>query len=45
VLGYWVYVLASRPNGTLYVGVTGDLVRRVAEHRTGIVPGSLRGMA
>ena len=29
----FVYFLASRPNGTLYVGVTSDLVRRVWEHR------------
>ncbi len=36
---YFVYVLASKRNGTLYVGVTNDLVRRVAEHRTGAVPG------
>jgi putative endonuclease len=33
---YWVYILASRRNGTLYVGVTNDLVRRVWEHRQGI---------
>ena len=32
-------MLASRPNGTIYVGVTGNLVRRVAEHRQGGVPG------
>ncbi|RYE44760.1 MAG: GIY-YIG nuclease family protein [Hyphomicrobiales bacterium] len=30
---YFVYLLASRRNGTLYAGVTDDLMRRVAEHR------------
>ena len=32
---YFVYLLASRHNGTLYCGVTNDLLRRVAEHRRG----------
>ena len=36
---YYVYNLASRPRGTLYVGVTNDLVRRVHEHRNNMVPG------
>jgi putative endonuclease len=36
---YFVYVLASQRNGTLYVGVTNDLTRRVFEHREGLVPG------
>lgn len=32
---YFVYLLTNRPGGTLYCGVTGDLVRRVGEHRAG----------
>jgi putative endonuclease len=33
---YWVYILASKPGGTLYVGVTNNPVRRVYEHREGL---------
>jgi putative endonuclease len=36
---YWVYILASRRNGTLYVGVTNDISRRSFEHRLRTVPG------
>jgi putative endonuclease len=36
---YYVYILASEKGGTLYIGVTNDLVRRVHEHRTGVVAG------
>ena len=36
---FCVYLLASRPQGTLYVGVTSNLVRRVWQHKTNAVPG------
>ncbi|MES2602251.1 MAG: GIY-YIG nuclease family protein [Pseudomonadota bacterium] len=38
-MSYWVYMLASGPGGTLYVGVTNDLVRRSYEHREGLADG------
>lgn len=35
-MSYFVYILASRKHGTLYIGVTNDLARRIWEHREGI---------
>ena len=38
----FVYILASRRHGTLYVGATADLARRLDQHRSGAVPGFTR---
>ena len=39
---YYVYIMASAPNGVLYVGVTNDILRRAFEHREGQLPGFTR---
>jgi len=36
---FFAYLLASQPHGTLYVGMTDDLIRRVWEHKMKLVPG------
>jgi putative endonuclease len=39
VMSYYVYILASRKDGAIYIRITNDIVRRVYQHRTKAVPG------
>ena len=34
-----IYILTNKPNGTLYIGVTSNLIKRIYEHREGAIPG------
>jgi putative endonuclease len=36
---YFVYILFSKQNGTLYIGVTNDIARRIQEHKNKLIPG------
>ncbi|HEX5212801.1 MAG TPA: GIY-YIG nuclease family protein [Pseudolabrys sp.] len=41
-MAFYVYMLASKRNGTLYIGMSDDLLKRVWMHRKGILPGFTR---
>ncbi len=36
---FYVYILASRPNGAVYIGVTSNLLQRIYQHREGLIEG------
>jgi putative endonuclease len=38
-MSFFVYILGNRRNGTLYIGMTDDLIRRTWEHREGVIRG------
>lgn len=41
-MSYYVYIMASKRNGTLYAGVTNDVAKRAGQHKDGQVPGFTR---
>jgi putative endonuclease len=43
-MSFYVYILASQRNGTLYVGMTDDLVKRIWMHKKEVLPGFTKNM-
>jgi putative endonuclease len=41
-MAFFVYIVASKRNGTLYIGMTDDLLKRAWQHRYGVIPGFTR---
>ena len=41
-MALFVYIVASKRNGTLYIGMTDDLLKRVWQHKEGVIPGFTR---
>ena len=41
-MAFFVYIVASKRNGTLYIGMTDDLLKRVWQHKEGVIPGFTR---
>lgn len=44
-MNYYVYILANKTDSVVYIGVTGDLMRRLWEHRNDLIDGFTKGIS